>query len=158
VHQTVSCAQAGAPSELATLGKTKRSTVKIHRIVRCASDCPVSPGPTVIFANSRLPRDCHADRKDKRSEGVRESQSHRTVRCATGADESNGRLACRHRTPNSVVSGVSVDRKLMFSVQRLYGGWSLNTTPTDHFKVWEPKQHIKAYSRHTQALQTTSIH
>jgi hypothetical protein len=30
--------------------------------------------------------------------------------------------------------------------------------PTGHFKVWEPKQHIKAYSWHIQALPTTSIH
>jgi hypothetical protein len=34
----------------------------------------------------------------------------------------------------------------------------INTTPTGHFKVWEPKQHIKAYSRHIQAIPTTYFH
>ena len=35
---------------------------------------------------------------------------------------------------------------------------AINTTPTGHFKVWEPKQNSKSYSWHTQALPTTSIH
>lgn len=57
------------------------------------------------------------------------------------------------------LSSVSIDRKLLLSVQRLYGGLGpINTTPTGHFKVWKPKQHIKAYSRHIQALPTTFIH
>jgi hypothetical protein len=57
------------------------------------------------------------------------------------------------------LSGVPVNRKLMLCVQRLEMGLGhINTTPTGHFMVWEPKQHIKAYSRHIQALPTTSIH
>jgi hypothetical protein len=28
----------------------------------------------------------------------------------------------------------------------------INTPPTDHFQVWEPKRHTKAYSRHSQVL------
>jgi hypothetical protein len=35
---------------------------------------------------------------------------------------------------------------------------AINTTPTAHFKRWEPKQHSKSYSWHIQALPTTSIH
>jgi hypothetical protein len=35
---------------------------------------------------------------------------------------------------------------------------AINTTPTSHFKVWEPKQHSKSSSWHIQALPTTSIH
>jgi hypothetical protein len=35
---------------------------------------------------------------------------------------------------------------------------AINTTPTGHFKVWEPKQHSKSYSWHIQALPTTFIH
>jgi hypothetical protein len=35
---------------------------------------------------------------------------------------------------------------------------AINTTPTGHFKVWEPKQHSKSYNWHIQALPTTSIH
>jgi hypothetical protein len=56
------------------------------------------------------------------------------------------------------LSGAPVDRKLLLSVQRLEMGLGpINTTPIGHFKVWEPKQHIKAYSRHIQATPTTSI-
>jgi hypothetical protein len=35
---------------------------------------------------------------------------------------------------------------------------AINTSPTGHFKVWEPKQHSKSSSWHTQALPTTYIH
>jgi hypothetical protein len=30
--------------------------------------------------------------------------------------------------------------------------WAYKYHPTSHFKVWEPKQHTKAYSRHFQVL------
>jgi hypothetical protein len=133
----------------------------------------VSLGPTVIFANGQLLR---GQKGKKVRSGQRKSVTpdylvcHRTVRCATGADESNGRLQratdvartgqwivqCPVRTG---LSSVPIDRKLLFSIQRPYEGLEpINTTPTDHFKVWETKQHIKAYSRHIQALPTTSIH
>jgi hypothetical protein len=65
----------------------------------------------------------------------------------------------RHQTVNNAMSGAPDDRKLLLSVQRLELGLGpINTTTTGHFKVWEPKQHIKAYSRHIQAIPTTSIH
>jgi hypothetical protein len=65
-------------------------------------------------------------------------------------------VSCPVRTG---LSGAPVDRKLLLSVQRLFEGFgAINATPTGHFKVWEPKQHIKAYSRHIQALPTTSFH
>jgi hypothetical protein len=35
---------------------------------------------------------------------------------------------------------------------------AINTTPTGHFKGWEPMQHSKSSSWHTQALPTTYIH
>jgi hypothetical protein len=35
---------------------------------------------------------------------------------------------------------------------------AINTTPTGHFKLWEPKQHSKSYSWHIQALPMISIH
>jgi hypothetical protein len=45
------------------------------------------------------------------------------------------------------LSNAPVDRKLVASVQRLFEGLgAINTTPIGHFKMWEPKQHIKAYS------------
>jgi hypothetical protein len=39
----MSGAQAGAPSELAALGKTQRSLAKNHQTIWCTPDCPVSP-------------------------------------------------------------------------------------------------------------------
>jgi hypothetical protein len=35
---------------------------------------------------------------------------------------------------------------------------AINTTPTGHFKKWEPKQHSKSHSWHIQALPTSPIH
>jgi hypothetical protein len=57
--------------------------------------------------------------------------AHRTVRCA-------------HRQQPSATATI----------------WmvAINTTPTNHFKKGEPKQHSKSSSWHTQALPTTSIH
>jgi hypothetical protein len=57
--------------------------------------------------------------------------AHRTVRCA------------HHQQPSPMATIWLV---------------AINTTPTGHFKVWEPKQHSKSYSWHIEALPTTSIH
>jgi hypothetical protein len=78
----LSGAQAGTPNKLAALEKTQSSTAKIHRTVRCAPDCPVSPRPMVIFANGRPPRDCHGSETVRSSEAVSDVRLHRTVRCA----------------------------------------------------------------------------
>jgi hypothetical protein len=95
----LSGAQAGVPSELAALGKTQCSLAKIHRTVRCAPDCPVSPRATVFLANSRLPRDCYGFRTSESQRQSATVRSHRTVQCATGlscapqsAENPNGRL------------------------------------------------------------------
>jgi hypothetical protein len=71
VHETVSGAQAGALSELATLGKTLGAATIIHRTVRCASHAP-------------------SQRSVARSAGdtwtsPTVTRAHRTVRCATGS-------------------------------------------------------------------------
>jgi hypothetical protein len=82
---------------------------------------------------------------------------HRTVWCAPdslGIVGSNGRLLQTPQWPADVarasdneqcMSGVPVDRKLLLSVQ-LLELWeeAINTPPTGHLKVWEPKQHTKA--------------
>jgi hypothetical protein len=87
VHRTVSGAQAGTPSEPAALGKNSSLVAKIHRTVRCAPNCPVSLGPTVIITNGRLLR-------GKKGQKSRSSQRksvapdcpvcHRTVLCTSG--------------------------------------------------------------------------
>jgi hypothetical protein len=51
------------------------------------------------------------------------------------------------------LSGAPIDRKLLLSVQRLEMGLGpINTTPTIHFIVWEPKQHSKSYHLHFHVL------
>jgi hypothetical protein len=97
VHWTTSSAQAGAPDEHAALGKTQRPVAKIHQTVRWAHD-QWSTSPIV---------DCHRVRKDRRSVAPDYLVCHRTVECATGAGESNGRLQRAtdvegHRTRNNV--------------------------------------------------------
>jgi hypothetical protein len=39
-----------------------------------------------------------------------------------------------------------------FSPTALFVLGAINTPPTGHFQVWEPKRHTKAYSRHSQVL------
>ena len=99
---------------------------------------------------------------------------HRTVRCATGRRQRSdptvdcyrrqrsadvactGHLLCSVRWCTGL-SGAPDDRKLLLSVQRLVGGVeAINTTPTGHSHVWEPKQHTKAYSAHFQELKHPS--
>jgi hypothetical protein len=141
----LSGAQARAPNELPALGKMQSSTTKIHCTVWCAPECLVSPQPIVIYAKSRLSRDCHAVRKDRRSGVVRESQLHRTLNSVMfGAHQT---IRCARR-----------QKAVAFCPTAIWGLEPITTTPTDHFKVWESKQHIKAYSRHIQALPTISIH
>jgi hypothetical protein len=88
ICSSVSGAQVGAPNELATLVKTKSFAAKIHRTVRCAPDCLVSLGPTVIFTNGRLLR---GQKGQKGRSGQRKSVASDCPVCHR-ADESNGQL------------------------------------------------------------------
>jgi hypothetical protein len=55
------------------------------------------------------------------------------------------------------LSGAPDDRKLLLCVQRLvWGVEAINTTPTGHSQVWEPKQHTKTYSAYFQELKHPS--
>jgi hypothetical protein len=47
-------------------------------------------------------------------------------------------------------------RSTSFSPTPLFVLGAINTPPTDHFQVWEPKQHTKAYCRHFQVLKHPS--
>jgi hypothetical protein len=99
---------------------------------------------------------------------------HQTVRCATGRRQRSdptvdcyrrqrsadvactGHLLCSVRWCTGL-SGAPDDRKLLLSVQRLvWGVEAINTTPTGHSQVWEPKQHTKAYSAYFQELKHPS--
>jgi hypothetical protein len=92
------------------------------------------------------------------------------VRCATGhlggpsSQSSNGRnpigrvtwLAHRTCPVCTGLSGAPCDRQP--SPTARFWLVAINTTPTGHFKVGEPKQHSKSSSWHTQSLPTTYIH
>jgi hypothetical protein len=99
----------GAPDSVRCPGwraqRTDRSreklapTAKIHRTVRCAPDCPVSLGPTVIFTNGRLlcSQKGQKSRSDQRKSVAPDCPvCHQTIWCTTGQTNptvnSNGRL------------------------------------------------------------------
>jgi hypothetical protein len=77
------------PSKLAALRKTKRSSAKDHRTIRCVTG--LSGEPT---SNSRLSQrsTTTAVCSVRRSETVYDVKSHRTVRCTTRTSEFNGQL------------------------------------------------------------------
>jgi hypothetical protein len=97
------------------------------------------------------------------SGGAPDSQ-HWTVRCAPDRRQrSDPTVDCYRRQRSADVastghctvvvrwctalSGAPDDRKLLLSVQRLVWGLeAINTTPTGHSHVWEPKQHTKTHS------------
>jgi hypothetical protein len=95
---------------------------KDHRTIRC-EDRTVQCGKPVA------PTVTCSDRATARRTGqvtVRSLVHHRTVRCATESSS--------------------------FSPTALFVLGAINTPPTGHFQVWEPKRHTKAYSRHSQVL------
>jgi hypothetical protein len=95
-------------------------------------------------------------------------EDHRTVRCevwivrcgkraaptvtcsdratARRTGQATERCLVHHRTVRCVAESSS------FSPMALFVLGAINTPPTGHFQVWEPKRHTKAYSRHSQVL------
>jgi hypothetical protein len=93
-----------------------------HRTVRCEDR-------TVRCGKPAAPTVTCSDRATARRTGqatVRCLVHHRTVRCTTESSS--------------------------FSPTALFVLGAINTPPTGHFLVWEPKRHTKAYSRHSQVL------
>jgi hypothetical protein len=131
VHRTVRCgtgqsAQRGHRQALSgcSTGLSGGAPDSRHRTVRCAPDRRQRSDPTV---------DCY--RRQRSADVACTGHCTVVVRWCTG------------------LSGAPDDRKLQLSVQRLVWGLeAINTTPTGHSQVWEPKQHTKAYSAHFQEL------
>jgi hypothetical protein len=93
-----------------------------HQTVRCEDQ-------TVRCGKPAPPMVTCSDRAMARRTGhatVRYPVHHRTVRCAAESSR--------------------------FSPTALFVLGAINTPPTGHFQVWEPKRHMKAYSRHSQVL------
>jgi hypothetical protein len=126
--------------------------------------CPVYTGLSGVTTDQRLLR---RQRSPASAFNARRSQArvawrtgHFTVhvRCATGhpggpsSQSSNGQnpndrvtwLAHRTCSVCTGLSGAPCDRQP--SPTARFWLVAINTTPTGHFKVWEPKQHSKSYS------------
>jgi hypothetical protein len=135
VHRTVRCgtkqsAQRGHRQALSSCSTSLFGGApdSRHRTVRCAPDIRQRSDPTV---------DCY--RRQRSTDVACTGHCTMAVRWCTG------------------LSGAPDDRKLLLSVQRLVWGLKvINTTPTGHSHVWEPKQHTKAYSAHFQELKHPS--
>jgi hypothetical protein len=120
--------------------------------VRGAPDCPVHQGTAaqrLVLGGTR--------REDHRTVRCED----RTVRCGkpatptvTYSDRATARrtrqatVRCpvHHRTVRCAAESSS------FSPMTPFVLGAINTPPTGHFQVWEPKRHTKAYSRHSQVL------
>jgi hypothetical protein len=150
--------------ELFTFGFLRRCSAIIHRT------CPVHTGLSGVPAEQRLPtrngRLCKVNSANQMSSKL--SEGHRTVRCRTGLSgvapdcpvphedkDSNGRPAPRpngkmtwRRTGHCPVAHRTVRCALRQQTSPTARFWlvAINTTPTGHFKVWEPKQHSKSSS------------
>ena len=112
-----------------------------RRSLAVAPDCPVCTGLSGVPTDRR-------QRSDPTVDCYRRQRS-ADVACT-------GHLLCSVRWCTGL-SGAPDDRKLLLSVQRLvWGVEAINTTPTGHSLVWEPKQHTKAYSAHFQELKHPS--
>jgi hypothetical protein len=134
--------------QLHSFGFPRRSSAIIHRTVRCTN------GATTICAQrstltdeqcSTVPRqkseqqvrgapDCPVPHEDKASNG-------------RPAPSPNDKMTWR-RTGHYPVAHRTVQYAHHQQPSPMATIWlvAINTTPTGHFKVWEPKQHSKSYS------------
>jgi hypothetical protein len=147
-HRTMSGAPGVVHSKLLCFGFSRRSSTTIHRTVRCTS------GATAICTQrstltdeqcSTITRqkseqkvrgalDCLVPHEDKASNGrPAPSPNDRMTWWHTGhCPVAHRTVRCAHRQQPSPTATI----------------WlvAINTTPTGHFKVWEPKQHSKSYT------------
>jgi hypothetical protein len=129
-----------------------------HRTVRCTSGATANCAQRSTLQSEQCKSDVRADGQ----------RSHRTVRCRTGlsgvapdcpvshkdkasngrpAPSPNGRMTWRH-TGHCPVAHRTVRCAHRQQPSPTATIWlvAINTTPTSHFKVWEPKQHSKSSS------------
>jgi hypothetical protein len=124
-----------------------------HRTVRCPhaglSGAPGNRSPTASsrWHPERRPPDCLV--------------AHQTVRCGkpTAPTITCSDRATTRRTGQATVRCLVHHRTVRcdtesssFSPTATFVLGAINTPPTSHFQVWEPKRHTKAYSRHSQVL------
>jgi hypothetical protein len=171
-HRTVS----GAPPDsvrctrvnqlkLFTFGFPRRTSGIIHRTIRCSTgQCPVahrtvrcaSGATTICTQRSTLQSEqCNSEcqSRSQRGTGLSGATPDCPVphedRASNGrpAPSPNGRMTWR-RTGHCPVAHRTVRCALRQQTSPTAIFWlvAINTTPTGHFKVWEPKQHSKSSS------------
>jgi hypothetical protein len=137
--------------QLCSFGFHRRSSAIIHRTVRCATGLSGAPAEQRLSArNGRLCKvnsaiqmseqkvrgapDCLVPHEDKASNGQ-------------PAPSPNYKMAWRH-TGHRLVAHRTVQCAHRQQPSPMATIWlvAINTTPTGHFKVWEPKQHSKSSS------------
>jgi hypothetical protein len=137
--------------KLFTFRFSKRSSVIIHRTVRCDTGLSRAPAEQRLSArNGRLYKvnntatevraavrgapDCPVPHEDKASNG-------------RPASRPNDRMTW-WRTGHCPVAHRTVRYALRQHTSPTTRFWlvAINTSPTGHFKVWEPKQHSKSSS------------
>jgi hypothetical protein len=150
-HRTVSGAPGRIDFKVFTFGFLGRNSAIIHQTIWCAS------GATTIYAqrSTLQSKQCNSD---VRAEGQRGTeQSSVALDCAVAHEDkaSNGRPA---PSPNGRMTWwhtghCPVAHRTVRCAHRQQPSptatiWlvAINTPPTGHFKVWEPKQHSKSYS------------
>jgi hypothetical protein len=160
-HRTVSGAPRKSRLRISPAsGKRSGCSAIIHRTVRCTPDCPVQLRSNGYFAPTAT---CSAfNARQKRAE-VRLARTgtpdieqymsgvHRTSRRAQKSEAptvESQRLGDVAGAPD--MSGVhrTVRCTIRQQTSPTASFWlvAINTTPTGHFKVWEPKQHSKSHS------------
>jgi hypothetical protein len=151
--------------ELFTFGFPRRSSAIIHRTVRCAiGQCPVhrqtvrcTCGATTICAQRSTLTDEQYRGRSQSSSQRGTGLSGATPDCPVPYEDraSNGRPTLRpnsrmtwRRTGHCPVAHRTVRCAHRQQTSPTTRFWlvAINTTPTDHFKVWEPKQHSKSSS------------
>jgi hypothetical protein len=133
IHRTcpVCTGLSGASSEQRLLRRQRLPAVHLMRAQRAQK--AGAPIPAHRTVNSACP--------------VRHRTSRRAPKSELQRSDSNGRVTwLSHRTCPvcTGLSGAPYDRQL--SPTARFWLVAINTTPTGHFKVWEPKQHSKSSS------------
>jgi hypothetical protein len=163
-HRTVRCATGQCPVHQGESAQTPQLRVSQSQLRYNSPDCPVchrtvwcATGLSGAPAGQRLPmlngRLCKVNSAIQMSEqmvrGAPDCPVPREDKASNGrpAPSPNDRMTWR-RTGHCPVAHRTVRCAYRQQPSPTATIWlvAINTTPTGHFKVWEPKQHSKSYS------------
>jgi hypothetical protein len=136
--------------KLFTFGFLRRTSAIIHRTVRCASGATAICAQWLTLQSEQCNSECQS--KSQRATGLYGATPNCPVRqediASNGrpAPSPNGRMTWR-RTGHCPVAHRTVRCALCQQTSPTAIFWlvAINTTPTSHFSVWEPKQHSKSF-------------